>query len=478
MHYRIILTLLGFTLWLSELPAQQVRFSLDLNQTGWKVFELPPRLDIVTHFQDQASVDIVAPIETFENLKQMGLNPRLIEVQKPNVDPSYLTPAEVTQFLLETAYRYPEITHLEEIGRTTRGEPIWAMRLSSKDRLDEKPAIVFNAMHHARELMTTEVAIDIIQFITENSGNIQIPEVAEWLSQLAIWVIPQINPDGNWIVWKNDSWWRKNAWSDSNGVWGVDLNRNYPYRWGDCRGSSWQKHSQTFRGESPASEPETQAFMRFSKKINPVINISYHSYSELVISPYGCRGDKPTEVEIIDSVGSRFASLLKKDFGQGSYDYGPAWDELYPVDGDDISWLHQDLNVLAYVVEIGSSRNGFQPDYKKWRNSMVARQRPGWIYLLQRLMTGPQVRLKFFSATTGQAIDASVRISGLEYGESEKARQSRNGFMTKILNPGVYDLIVEAKGHQTDIIRVSVGDYPEFLNIYLQETEAQKNSSQ
>lgn len=207
--------------------------------------------------------------------------------------------------------------------------------------------------------------------------------------------------------------------------------------------------------------------MAFVKRINPVINISYHSYSELVISPYGCKGHLPVETDILDSVGKEFASLLKKDSGKATYTYGPAWDELYPVDGDDISWMHQELNILAYVVEVGSSANGFQPDYQKWRDSMVHRQRPGWMYLLQRAMVGPQLRVRLFDAQSGRPIDGSLQIAGRKY-EGEKPRQSRNGRLVKILTSGIHDLEVSAPGYRTETIRVSLGDYPQEMSVHLQ----------
>lgn len=447
--------------------AQQVRFSIDTEQMGLEIHELPPRLDIVAHSHDKKSVDIVAPRETFEHLQKIGLNPTLIETQKLAAQEAYLNPKEISEKLKQYAYQYPEMLHLEEIGRSLQGEAIYAARLSLRNNLESKPAIFFNGMHHARELMTTEVTMDIIDYILTRAGSIEHPEIAEWLEHLQIWVVPQINPDGNWIVWNEDSWWRKNARGNSNSIWGVDLNRNYPYRWGACRGSSSSKGSQTYRGTAEASEPETRVLMEFAKRINPVISVSYHSYSELVISPYGCRGHQPTEVSVLDFVGAPFAKALVKDSGNGSYAYGPAWDELYPVDGDDISWLHEHLNTLAYVVEIGSSRNGFQPDYNTWRDSMVKRQRPGWIFLLNQLMAGPQVRFHFYDSTTRERIDASVRFADKKYQASERARESRGGFLAKVLTPGTHQLRIQAAGYQTKDLSTSVRDLPEIVEVYL-----------
>jgi hypothetical protein len=42
-------------------------------------------------------------------------------------------------------------------------------------------------------------------------------------------------------------------------------------------------------------------------------------------------------------------------------------------------------------VEVNSSREGFQPSYTQWRNKTVERNRPGWMYLLNRLQ-GPSIQ--------------------------------------------------------------------------------------
>ena len=71
-----------------------------------------------------------------------------------------------------------------------------------------------------------------------------------------------LNVDGNNIVWTTDNMWRKNARGQGNNVYGVDLNRNYSYAWNSCNGSSGSTSSETYRGASAASEPETQALMK------------------------------------------------------------------------------------------------------------------------------------------------------------------------------------------------------------------------
>lgn len=450
----------------SSADAQKVRFKLQAPEDGISIQGINENYDIPGISMEENTVDFVSDLDYYQELKDMGYPVELLEVQRAP-DEEYLNPTEILEIISEVTEEYPELTHVRKIGTSLEGRPIYAVRVSLKDEsVAFKPTILFNSMHHAREIMTTEVTTDMLRYLTENYYNDETPWVQEWVDNLAIWIVPQVNPDGNQIVWENDSWWRKNARGDEWGRWGVDLNRNYPYEWGACNGSSGSKRSQTYRGPQPGSEPETQALMNLVKSENMVIDVSYHSYSELVIAPYGCHGAYTPEKFIVDSIGKELAERLEKDTGRGHYTYGTGWEILYPVDGDDISWMYQDVNTIAYVIEVNSSRQGFQPSYSRWRDVTVKRQRQGWFYLLNRLMAGPQVRGFVLDASTGDPIKAELRVEGIDYSD-ERPRQTNRGVYYKMLTPGSYELTFNAVGYEPQTISVSLGEEPVELNVEL-----------
>lgn len=199
--------------------------------------------------------------------------------------------------------------------------------------------------------------------------------------------------------------------------------------------------------------------MNFIKSENILLDISYHSYSELVIAPYGCQGSYTPEKGVVDEIGQKLAEVLERDNGKPGYTYGTGWEILYPVDGDDISWMYQNNNTIGYVIEVNSSSQGFQPSYEKWRDKTVERQRRGWKYLLHRVMKGPQIRGRITDAITGKPIDGNFKIADVEY-QKEKARRSKDGVFYKLLAPGSYDLIFEADGYEPQTISISIGDSP------------------
>jgi len=124
-----------------------------------------------------------------------------------------------------------------------------------------------------------------------------------------------------------------------------------------------------------------------ARAIKPVMNISYHSASEIVIYPMSCPGvpPPPAQKPLIESLGRELASKLARDSGSGTYKPGYSYDLLYPVDGGSIDWMYSELQILAYCIEVSSQNQGFQPSYSRWRDSTVKRNRAGWQWVLDRV---------------------------------------------------------------------------------------------
>ena len=291
-------------------------------------------------------------------------------------DEAYKNPNEIEDFVNDIHARYPNITTVKSIGKTLEGRDILAIKISDNASMKEaEPAILVNAMHHAREVMTPEITTDMVEYLTSNYGTNA--EVTNWVNSTEIWVIPMFNLDGNNKMWTENSMWRKNT---RNG-YGVDINRNYPVGWNSCNGSSSNTGAQDYRGTAPASEPETQAMMNFVASIKPVFNISYHSYSEIVIYPYGCRPNKTPTTAAVEAIGAEIGKKIQ-------YKPGTAWELLYNADGGDIDWMYDTHQVIPFVIEVNSTSAGFHPSYANWRDKTVLRNRPGWMHLFARL-SGP-----------------------------------------------------------------------------------------
>ena len=377
-------------------------------------------------------IDVLLSDSEYEELLYEGYDLFIKEEKKMFMRPDqeYKNPEEIASFLEEMSDRYPEISKLVSIGNSLEGRSIWAIKISDNPELDEvEPAILINSMHHAREVMTPEIGIDMVEYLLTRYNSDE--RVKNWVDSNEIWIVPMLNVDGNNKVWSGSSMWRKNT----RGGYGVDINRNYPFKWGACNGSSGSSWSQTYRGVSAGSEPETQALMGLVANVKPVFDISYHSYSELVLYPYGCRGEKTETHEIVSKIGNKIGEIL-------DYTAGTPWEILYGVDGGDVDWMYAVHQVIPYVIELNSSREGFQPSYSQWRDVTVERNRPAWIYLLDRL-EGNGVR-GIVKDSNGEVISDYVidveKITDKGRSLVQTYRANPDGSYHLILNAGNYEL--------------------------------------
>lgn len=339
------------------------------------------------------------------------------------VDEEYKNPYEVEQFMQTASGLFPELTKLIEIGKSLEGRSIWALKISDNPgvRENDEPTVLFNSMHHAREVMTPEVSMDVIEYLLSNYENDS--RVKNWVDRNEIWVVPMLNVDGNNQVWQGKNLWRKNT-RDGHGV---DLNRNYPFGWNSCNGSSGRTSDDDYRGPEPASEPETRALMNLVAEIKPVFDISYHSYSELVLYPYGCRNSSGASNAAMETIGDELGSLL-------GYRAGTPWEILYEADGSDIDWMLGEHQVIPYVLELNSRRDGFQPKYSTTRDKTVELNRKGWMHLLDRL-EGSGIRgVVPQNLRTGSDVVRILKNDVL----IQTYRVNPDGSFHIVLNPGKY----------------------------------------
>ncbi len=414
-------------------------------------------LDVAGIDLHERILDVVVTPDDLQRLKKYA-HIRILQSyaaqQVAAPDHEYMTSQEVTEALTKFAADYPTLTMLMSIGKTNDGKDIWAMKISDNptERENDEPVILFNAMHHAREVMTTEVAIDTIEYLlTRYEVDFA---VADWVNNTEIWVVPMLNVDGNDKVWNSDTMWRKNT----RGGYGVDINRNYPYAWNSCNGSSGSRNSDTYRGDGPGSEPETQALMNLVAAIQPVFNISYHSYSELVIYPYGCRGQRAGNREIVEGIGHEIANLLPSDSNSSrKYAAGTAWELLYSVDGGDIDWMHNAHQVIPYVIELNASAQGFQPRYATWRDRTVEKLRAAWMFLLDRVQASG-IRGVIEDATDTDSTILITAISDNHFHPFAATHKLKpDGSFHIILEPGMYNVRIDVPGKASLEKLVTVG---------------------
>ena len=251
------------------------------------------------------------------------------------------------------------IAKVYNIGSSIEGRDILAVRISDNPDVDEgEPAVLLVGCHHAREWISVEVSFHIANHLVDNYATD--PDVQALVDNGEIWVVPMLNPDGHQYSVDTYRMWRKNR-RDNGTSYGVDLNRNYETGWGGS-GSSGVPGSETYRGPSPFSEPETQVLRDFF--LDPTYDfmamISYHSYSQLILYPWGHVYTKAPDHYKMDLLANDMEDLIEavhnKDY---TAQKGSA---LYLASGTTDDWTYDVSGIPSYTIELRpiSSFPGFQ----------------------------------------------------------------------------------------------------------------------
>ncbi len=413
-----------------------------------------------TNYQ-QKSIEVITTQAGIDFLKSKGIIGQIKDQKIPGImsfnrglDKRYMTPEKTAEKIKAIAAAYPELTRAIVIGKSNEGRDIWALMVSTTPkegdvRAFQKPSMLVDGMHHAREVMTPEVVFDIAETILKGVTN-KAPKALDILNNWNLYLVPMLNVDGNNIVWNSDNWWRKNAKSSGKSVYGVDNNRNYSFFWNKCDGSSGYKDAQDYRGDSAGSEPETQSLMKFANTIIPSAYLSYHSYSELVIYPYGCDGLFSPENELESKVAVELSKKLPSDANNGSfYRPGTPWQLLYSVDGDSMGYMFGAFGALSFTFEVNQE---FQPSYDL-KEPTVKKHRGMWTYLFDR-MNASMMTLKANQP-------AMITISSIDHPNGERPFVTNPaGYFFKVLNPGKYVVSAKTKDGKTSSQTVDVLNGP------------------
>lgn len=192
---------------------------------------------------------------------------------------------------------------------------------------------------HAREWITAYLGLEHIRRGVSGGG---------------AWVLPLMNPDGAMLATQGidsvNSSQRREFLLELNGggdfsLWkanaqGVDLNVNFPARWGKGRGNIFTPAPHGYVGSEPLSAPESRALALFTEEIMPDYTVSWHTKGEEIYwkfhqSPARAMRDKKLAKVLSRETGY---PLKRTPFSAGGYK----------------DWCVEELKIPAFTVEVGS----------------------------------------------------------------------------------------------------------------------------
>jgi hypothetical protein len=270
---------------------------------------------------------------------------------------SYSEPGGIKDELVAISRQYPQLTKLVRIGRSVRGQDILAVKVTKGARNvadGKRPSVLYSSTQHAREWITPEMNRRLLRWFLERYP--ADPTVRRVLDNTELWFVPVANPDGyDYTFTEGNRLWRKNL-RDNNGdgvitgLDGVDLNRNFPTRWGyDNEGSSPSWGSETYRGPAPRSEPETRALDGLMRRVRFEFQINYHSAAELLLYGVGWQVATPTPDDLL------YETLAGDDAHPAIPGYDPDISaELYTTNGETTEHAHTRYGTLAFTPEMST----------------------------------------------------------------------------------------------------------------------------
>jgi len=246
---------------------------------------------------------------------------------------------------------FPGLARVVEIGESLEDRKIWALKISDNASMDEgEPAVLFLGCHHAREWISVEVPLLFGKYLLENYSLSQ--GVRDLVDSSEIWIVPIVNPDGLEYSIHVYRYWRKNRRANADGTYGVDINRNYGYRWGfDNIGSSGTPGSEVYRGTGLFSEPETAAVRDLFTGHDFRAAISFHSYSQTILYPWGYTTDPAPDDAGLGAIAATMSGLMAAVNGT-VYAAGQASRALYTTNGDTVDWTYGLRAAPSFTIEL------------------------------------------------------------------------------------------------------------------------------
>jgi len=333
----------------------------------------------------------------------------------------------------EVHARYPDKTEVVTLGTTHEGRPVRGLVIASPPgRARSRPSMLLNGAHHGDEPLSSEVVLDAVETLLSRADSD--PRIKRYLDELAIWCVPMVNPDGFAAFMVDFGAGRKNgretrgkADTRTLGAKGVDLNRNYPFRWGAQkeRGGRSQPEHRFYKGPSAGSEPEVQAMMKLSESEHFVASISYHIGTVALLAPYTIDGVPNPSPNEAWRVAEDVARLMPKNPDKPLH----VRKNLYPVDGTDQDYHRSAHGTLALLFEVASR----SWESERLKVSTVEAIRPSWGLLFDRYLDGPSVE-GHVRDENGLPVAADVRVVEIatHAGEVWRSRCS-DGFFGRYL---------------------------------------------
>lgn len=250
---------------------------------------------------------------------------------------------------LETTF---DFVTTESIGQSHDGSEMRIAKVC-KGGCGNKPAMWIDGGIHAREWISPASVTYILMELVENDADhSDVTENLDW------YILPVVNPDGYLYTQTDDRLWRKTRTPNGGGCFGTDANRNWGFHWG-TGGSSNNPCSDTYMGPEAFSEVENRNVRDFltANKDNIKFYNNVHSYSQLILLPWGWGYDQPENYDDLYNMAMLGNDALYDVHGK-IFEVGCIPCMLYVASGGSLDWTLGELGIpYSYGMELRDTGN-------------------------------------------------------------------------------------------------------------------------
>ncbi|CAN9498917.1 unnamed protein product [Ophioblennius macclurei] len=269
----------------------------------------------------------------------------------------------------------PNLVSKVVIGQSFEGRPLNVLKFSTGG--SNRPAIWIDTGIHAREWVTQASGTWFAKkLVTDFRRD---PVLTAILNGMDIFLETVTNPDGFEYTHSRNRLWRKTRKPNPGSrCVGVDPNRNWDAGFGGP-GSSNDRCSQTYRGPRAESESEVKSIVDFVRSHGNIkAFISIHSYSQMLLYPYGFTRTPARDRTELHNLAQRAVTALASLFGT-RYRFGSIINTIYQASGGSIDWAYDQAIKYSYTFELrDTGRNGFVLP----ANQIVPTARETWLALM------------------------------------------------------------------------------------------------
>jgi murein tripeptide amidase MpaA len=317
--------------------------------------------DVWNYFKNQG-IPVEVSIPDIESLiqKEQAYTPE----KGAACQDEYLTYDQMMAWVREVADKYSNICRLVKVGTSYEGRDLLAIEVNGRDNFNAtaaraKKGFFMDGGIHAREWISPATNRWILRHILENYGSDS--TVTEFVDKYQITIMPIFNADGYQYTHTTSRLWRKTRSPNSgSSCVGTDPNRNADGANWSGPGASNNPCSETYYGKSAFSEPEVKATWNYVKDLGNVeIYLNMHSYSQLLLQPWGYDTKAPPDQAEHKEAGKASVDAIKAVHGM-TYRYGSTAVILYRASGGIADSLYNEGIVHSYVYELrDTGRYGF-----------------------------------------------------------------------------------------------------------------------